>query len=45
MTDKKPFWKDGILWVWCDCYHSYIANYCHSRSINNGICWGEKINE
>lgn len=27
MTDKKPFWKGDILYVWSDIHKSYIANY------------------
>lgn len=27
MTEKEPFWKGNILYVWSDYYQSYIANY------------------
>jgi hypothetical protein len=27
MTEKKPFWKDRILWTYSEYYKAYIATY------------------
>lgn len=27
MTEKQPFWKGNVLYVWSDYYNSYVANY------------------
>lgn len=36
MTDKKPFWKNGVLYVWSDYHNRYIANHCPSHSFMIG---------
>lgn len=34
MTDKKPFWKNGILYVYSEYYKRYVANYCPSHYLS-----------
>lgn len=29
--DKKPFWKNKVLYVWSDYYNTYVANYAPSH--------------
>lgn len=35
--DKKPFWKDNVIWVWCETYHAYIANHAISKDKLNRL--------
>lgn len=37
MTEHKPFWRDGILWVYSEYYKSYIANYCPYHHLHLGM--------
>jgi len=43
MNDKKPFWKNGVLYVWSDYYNHYIANHCplHFFMIGFGLSFDE----
>ena len=43
MTEKQPFWKNNILWVWSEYYNSYIANY--GLPINQILCTGMSISD
>lgn len=43
MTDKKPFWKNRILYVWSKHLDCYVANYSpsHYMLLVSGLSFDE----
>lgn len=37
MNDKKPFWKNQILYVWSEYFDCYVANYSPSHYMLLGL--------